>query len=167
MDSLGTLGPAVLSLAGVALGAGGSLFGQYLVSRANARQLEAQDSAAHRAELKEVILRFLSLAFQVEKAGAGNTTPAAAPLDQLVDDLWLVQAEIDLAARSELLRGATYRYARGLSGPVRGESFEHEALHEAQVRLMDAAYSELWPSQPRQAGDALHDAPAEAVPEPP
>ncbi|MFF2024526.1 hypothetical protein ACFVW2_22310 [Streptomyces sp. NPDC058171] len=105
MGSWGTLGPALLSLAGVALGAGGSLFGQYMVTRASTRQLDVQESAAHRAELKNVILKFLSIASQVEQAAL--TRPAAARtaadpvLDQLVDDLWLAQAEIDLAARSE------------------------------------------------------------------
>jgi hypothetical protein len=68
MGSWGTLGPALLSLAGVALGASGSLFGQYLVSRASARQLEIEESIAHRAELKNVILNFLSIASQVKKA---------------------------------------------------------------------------------------------------
>lgn len=108
MGSLAALGPALLSLAGVALGAGGSLCGQYLVSRASARQLEIQESTAHRAELKNVILKFLSIASQVEKAAftrAPNGRTAAEPvLDQLVDDLWLAQAEIDLAARGEPLR---------------------------------------------------------------
>lgn len=109
MGSWGTLGPALLSLAGVALGAGGSLFGQYLVSRAGTRQLEVQESAAHRAELKSAVLKFLGIASQVEKAALARLSSgdaAADPvLDQLVDDLWLAQAEIDLAARSEPLRG--------------------------------------------------------------
>ncbi|MEU0007997.1 hypothetical protein ABZ079_27930 [Streptomyces sp. NPDC006314] len=87
MGSWGTLGPALLSLTGVALGAGGSLFGQYLVSRASARQLEIQESAAHRAELKNVILKFLSIASRVEKAALtrppGGGTAAAPVLDQL------------------------------------------------------------------------------------
>ena len=154
MESWGTLGPAVLSLAGVALGAGGSLFGQYLVSRANARQAEAQDAAAHRAELKEVVLKFLGIAFQIGKFGDGSSSADTGDgaLSRLVDDLWLAQAGIDLAARTEPLRGATYRYARCLSGPVRGETVDSEARSEAQVRFMDAAYAELWPSQPRSAG---------------
>jgi hypothetical protein len=99
MGSWGTLGPALLSLAGVALGAGGSLLGQYLVSRASTRQLEIQESAAHRAELKNVILKFLSIASRLEKAvltsphvGVGAADPV---IDRLVDDLWLAHAEID------------------------------------------------------------------------
>ncbi|WP_416958862.1 hypothetical protein [Streptomyces sp. Agncl-13] len=158
MGSWGTLGPALLSLAGVALGAGGSLFGQYLVSRASARQLEIQESAAHRAELKNVILKFLSIASQVKKAAPtrplrGGTT-ADPVVDQLVDDLWLAQAEIDLAARSEPLRGATYRYAARLAEAARGEIADASALRGPQVEFMDAAYDDLWPGQRRAAGDS-------------
>lgn len=83
-----------------------------MVSRASTRQLGIQESAAHRAELKNMILKFLSSASQMEKAEltrATARTEAAPVLDQLVDDLWLVQAEIDLAARNEPLRGATFR----------------------------------------------------------
>ncbi|MFE9636744.1 hypothetical protein [Streptomyces sp. NPDC006463] len=150
MGSWGTLGPALLSLAGVALGAGGSLFGQYMVSRVSSRQLEVQESAAHRAELKNVILKFLSIASQVEKAAltrpvAGTATDPV--LDQLVDDLWLAQAEIDLAARSAPLRGATYRYAGRVAEAARGEIADASALRGAQVQFMDAAYDDLWPGQ--------------------
>jgi hypothetical protein len=136
MGSWGDLGPALLSLAGVALGAGGSLFGQYLVSRASARQLEIQESAAHRAELKN---------------GGTAVDPV---LDQLVDDLWLAQAGIDLAARSEPLRGAAYRYAARLAEAARGEIADASALRGPQVQFMDASYDDLWPGQRRAAGDS-------------
>jgi hypothetical protein len=157
MGSWGTLGPALLSLAGVALGAGGSLFGQYLVSRVSARQLEVQESAAHRAELKDAVLKFVSIALRVEKAAltrpdAGGTT-ADSELGRLVDDLWLAQAEIDLAARSEPLRGAAYRYALRLAEAARGEIADASALREPQVRFMDAAYGDMWPGQRRTDGD--------------
>lgn len=136
MGSWGVLGPALLSLAGVALGAGGSLFGQYLVSRASARQLEIQESAAHRAELKN---------------GGTAVDPV---LDQLVDDLWLAQAGIDPAARSEPLRGAAYRYAARLAEAARGEIADASALRGPQVQFMDASYDDLWPGQRRAAGDS-------------
>ncbi|CAL9635363.1 hypothetical protein SUDANB60_06179 [Streptomyces sp. enrichment culture] len=156
MGSWGTLGPALLSLAGVALGAGGSLLGQYLVSRASTRQLEMQESAAHRAELKNVILKFLSIASQLEKAmltsphvGVGVADPV---IDRLVDDLWLAHAEIDLSARSEPLRGAAYRYAACLAEVTRGEHAEASALRGLQVQFFDAAYDDMWPGQRRAAG---------------
>jgi hypothetical protein len=150
------LGPALLSLAGVVLGAGGSLFGQYLVSRASTRQLEIQESAAHRAELKNVILKFLSIASQVEKAAptpqqAGGSAAGSA-IGQLVDDLWLAHAEIDLSARSEHLRGAAYRYAARLAEAGRGEMTDASELRRSQVQFFDAAYDDMWPGQRRAAG---------------
>jgi hypothetical protein len=145
-----------MSLAGVVLGAGGSLLGQYLVSRASTRQLEVQQSAAHRAELKDVVLKFLSIASQVEKAALtrsdGGGTPGDAELGRLVDELWLAQAEIDLAARSEPLRGATYRYAFRLAEAARGEIADASALRGPQAQFMDAAYDDMWPGQRRAAG---------------
>ncbi|MFI9417032.1 hypothetical protein [Streptomyces werraensis] len=154
MGSWGTLGPALLSLAGVALGAGGSLFGQYLVSRASNRQLEIQESAAHRAELKNVILKFLSIASQLEKAVLTSPHVGVADpvIDRLVDDLWLAHAEIDLSARSEPLRGAAYRYAACLAEVTRGEHAEASALRGLQVQFFDAAYDDMWPGQRRTAG---------------
>lgn len=72
-----------------------------------------------------MVLKFLSIASQVEKAALarldGGGTPGEAELGRLVGDLWLAQAEIDLAARSEPLRGATYRYAFCLAAVARGE----------------------------------------------
>ncbi|MEU5689646.1 hypothetical protein [Streptomyces venezuelae] len=145
----------MLSLAGVALGAVGSLFGQHLVSRASTQQLEAQQLAAHRAELKEVILKFLSIASRVEKAALTGPQDSDSAVDdmlgQLVDDLWLAQAEIDLAARTEPLRGTAYRYAARLAEAARGEVADASALRGPQVQFMDAAYDDLWPGQRRAA----------------
>lgn len=158
MGSWGTLGPTLLSLAGVALGAGGSLFGQYLVSRVSSRQLEMQESAVHRAELKNVILKFLSIVSQVEKVTltrpSSDGTAADPVLGRLVDDLWLAQAEIDLAARSEPLRGTTYRYAACLVQAAGDEAADVSALRGLQVQFMDAAYDDLWPGQRRASGDS-------------
>ncbi|MFJ3407694.1 hypothetical protein [Promicromonospora sp. NPDC090134] len=159
MGSWGTLGPALLSLAGVVLGAGGSLFGQYLVSRTNTQQSRIQESAAHRAELKSVILKFLSIASQVVKAAPtlppADVSAADPVIDRLVDDLWLVQAEIDLSARSEHLRGAAYRYAARLAEAARGELADPSALRGPQVQFFDAAYDDMWPGQRRAAGDSF------------
>ncbi|MCQ4211899.1 hypothetical protein [Streptomyces longispororuber] len=160
MGSWGTLGPALLSLAGVALGAGGSLFGQYLVSRASTRQIDVQESAAHRAELKGAVLKFLGLASRVEKSaalarsGSGGVT-AGVGAEQLVDDLWLAQAEIDLAARSEALRGAAYRYAARLAEAAGGGTPDATVLRGLQAAFFDAAYDDMWPGHRRVAGDSV------------
>ncbi|MGW6054451.1 hypothetical protein [Streptomyces sp. NPDC055189] len=157
MGSWGALGPALLSLAGVALGAGGSLFGQHLVARQSARQLEAQESAAHRAEIKNAVLKFLALASQAEKtalARSGGGDASADPdLGRLVDDLWLAHAEIDLAARSESLRGAAYRYAARLAEAARDGISDASTLRRPQAQFFDAAYGDMWPGHRRAAGD--------------
>ncbi|MER5983508.1 hypothetical protein [Streptomyces sp. NPDC001787] len=159
MGSWLTLGPALLSLAGVALGAGGSLFGQYLVSRAGTRQLEVQESAAHRAELKNAVLKFLGLASRVEKAAlarsGGGDTASDAELDQLVDDLWLAHAEIDLAARTEPLRGAAYRLAARLAEAARGGISDGSVLRGSQAQFFDAAYDDMWPGHRRAPGASV------------
>ncbi|MGF1430993.1 hypothetical protein [Kitasatospora sp. LaBMicrA B282] len=117
--------------------------------------MAVQEAAAHRAELKNVILKFLSVAFRVAKEASAclpnGERAAGGVLDQLVDELWLAQAEIDLAARTEPLRGATYRYAARLAEAARGEAPGASELGRAQVEFMDAAYQDLWPGQRREA----------------
>ncbi|MFI6463167.1 hypothetical protein [Streptomyces sp. NPDC050538] len=76
-------------------------------------------------------------------------------IDRLVDDLWLVHAEIDPSARSGPLRGAAYRYAACLAEAGRGELADASALRGTQVQFFDAAYDHLWPGQGRAAGDSL------------
>ncbi|MEV7891266.1 hypothetical protein ACWD3I_32165 [Streptomyces sp. NPDC002817] len=148
MGSRTTSGPAVLSLAGVALGAAGTLFGQYLVSRGNARQVQGQESAAHRAELKGVILKFLGVPLQVRKA-APAPSDGDDPPEGLVEELWLAHAELDLTARTEPLRGAACRFAARLTEASRSPAVDAAAPHRAQVEFMDAAYVDLWPGQRR------------------
>jgi hypothetical protein len=83
------------------------------------------------------------------RSDAGGTA-ADSDIGQLVDDLWLAQAEIDLAARSEPLRDATYRYAFRLAEAARGEIADASALRGPQVQFMDAAYGDMWPDLPPQ-----------------
>ncbi|MVO90494.1 hypothetical protein GPA10_38540 [Streptomyces sp. p1417] len=163
MGSWGVLGPALLSLAGVVLGVGGSLFGQLFVSRAGAQQFEVEASAAHRAQLREAVLGFVAVALRVEKvafpdsrgdgsvSGAGPAPVAACVPGELLHELWLAQAGVDLAAGSEALRGAAYRYARCLAESAGGEASDEAVLRGAQVEFMDAAYEDMWPGRPRVA----------------
>ncbi|MFI1761097.1 hypothetical protein ACH41H_03355 [Streptomyces sp. NPDC020800] len=117
------------------------------------RQLEVQESAAHRAELKSAVLKFLSLASKVEKAalarwGSGGAA-VGAQLDQLLDDLRMAHAEIDLAARSEPLRGAAHRYAARLAEGARSGMSDGSALRGPQAQFFDAAYDDMWPPTTR------------------
>ncbi|MFD7528502.1 hypothetical protein ACFV8E_13055 [Streptomyces sp. NPDC059849] len=70
-------------------------------------------------------------------------------LDELVEELWLAQAEIDLAARTEPMRGATYRYAFRLAETARGDDADAATLRGVQAEFMDAAYDDLWPGRQR------------------
>jgi hypothetical protein len=68
-----------------------------------------------------------------------------------VEELWLAHAELDLAARTEPLRGAAYRFAARLTEASGGRDVDGDALHRAQVEFMDAAYADLWPGQRRES----------------
>ncbi|MGW2109527.1 hypothetical protein [Streptomyces sp. NPDC001948] len=87
----------------------------------------------------------------VARSGSGGAA-ADAELDQLIDDLWLAHAEIDLAARSEPLRGAAHRYAARLAEAVRGGIPEGSALRRPQAEFFDAAYDDMWPGRRRAGG---------------
>jgi hypothetical protein len=134
--------PAVLSLFGVGLGTVGTLVGQHLSSRVSTRQQDAQRWAAHRAELKASVLRFLGAVRHVQQGGAGTVTA--------LDELWLAQEEVDLVAVSEHLRGATYRYARQVTVTANREpqASDVDDLRRAQIEFMDAARRDLWAEQP-------------------
>ncbi|MEU3053918.1 hypothetical protein [Streptomyces griseus] len=46
----------------------------------SARQLKAQESAAHRTELKDAVLKFLGVAAQVEKTALPRTKEVGRPV---------------------------------------------------------------------------------------
>ncbi|MFG3532371.1 hypothetical protein ACGF8B_37430 [Streptomyces sp. NPDC047917] len=81
--------------------------------------------------------------------GDGGDGDRNGRLAELVEELWLAQAEIDLAARTEPLRGATYRYAFRLAETVRGDDADAATLRGVQAEFMDAAYDDLWPGRQR------------------
>jgi hypothetical protein len=85
--------PAVLSLFGVGLGTVGTLVGQHLSSRVITRQQDTRRWAAHRAELKASVLRFLGAVRHVQQGGAGAVTAR---------ELRRVQIEFMDAARRDL-----------------------------------------------------------------
>ncbi|MEL5957878.1 hypothetical protein AADR41_24480 [Streptomyces sp. CLV115] len=123
-----------------------------------AQHREVEQLAAHRAELKDVILKFLGVASRVQRAalarsdgdsGQDGDGGRGGRLDELVEELWLAQAEIDLASRTEPLRGAAYRYAFRLAETARGGAADAATLRGVQAEFMDAAYDDLWPGRHR------------------
>jgi hypothetical protein len=142
VDTWSVLVPAVLSLFGVGLGTVGTLVGRHLSTRVSTRQQDAQQWAAHRAELKASVLQFLGAVRHVQRAGSSA--------GQLLDELWLAQQEVDLVAVSEQLRGATYRYAHQVTATAHRALQDPEVndLHQAQIEFMDVARRDLWPNEP-------------------
>jgi hypothetical protein len=156
METWRALAPAVLSLAGVALGAVGSLLAQHLASRSNAREVEAERRAAHRAELRASIMRLLGSAHRAERAiadAAERGAVARARDDQSVvavlHELWLAQQELDLVAISEPLRGVAFRYTRAIADTADRElaatGDDADDLLDLRIAFMDAARLDLWP----------------------
>jgi hypothetical protein len=139
VETWSVLAAAALSLVGVGLGTVGTLAGQRLSARTSTQQQDAQRWAAHRAELKASVLRFLDAVRQVERAGS-----SAGPL---LDEMWLAQQEVDLVAVSEELRGATYRYARQVTVTANRDVQEPDTDGPGgtQVEFMNAARRDLWP----------------------
>lgn len=68
----------ILPLAGVALGAGGTLLGQRMAVRADFRQAAAERLVAQRTERKEAIIGYLAAAERIEQLRgiAAWTAPA-------------------------------------------------------------------------------------------
>jgi hypothetical protein len=93
---------ASLSLAGVALGAGGTLLGQYLTTRVTRAEAQATREAALRAERKAAIVEFLAAAQHIEHLCEKlwiarlprNAEETALPTHRM----WLLQKTIDLVA---------------------------------------------------------------------
>jgi hypothetical protein len=139
VETWSVLAAAALSLLGVGLGTVGTLAGQRLSARTSTQQQDAQRWAAHRAELKASVLRFLGAVRQVKRAGS-----SAGPL---LDEMWLAQEEVDLVAVSEELRGATYRYARQVTVTANRDVQEPDTEDPGgtQVEFMNAARRDLWP----------------------
>jgi hypothetical protein len=141
--------PALLSLAGVGLGAVATLVGQYLTTLNASRQARAERAAARRAERKEAIVRFLDVAQDVEKLAEdiyNGFTDRKAADGRLTHQLWLAQKIVDLMC-SEQLRKPTFEFTQLLhvavwTGPPEGKQ-PWEYLGDARWAYMQAARHEL------------------------
>src|SRR5579863_597516 len=84
--SWSSVSSTVLPLVGVALGAAGTLLGQYLAQRGDIRRDEAQQARERRTERKDAIIGFLSAAERTEQyrgqptAGRGGDSGELAEL---------------------------------------------------------------------------------------
>jgi len=141
--------PALLTLAGVLLGAIATLVGQYLTTLDAARKARAERAAARRAERKEAIVRFLDIAQDVERLAEDvhhGITDRKAADGQLTHRLWLAQKIVDLVC-SEQLRQPTFKFTQLLheavwTGPPDGRQ-PWEFLGDARWAYVQAARREL------------------------
>ncbi|MEV0403368.1 hypothetical protein [Actinoallomurus sp. NPDC050550] len=143
-----TWSATLLPLAGVALGSGGTLVGQYLTTRVDARRQRREQLAAERGERKEAILGFLSAAQSVELLLDGQDFAGRHPEDDEVMDrlhgLWLAKKSCELVCSAEVGQAA-HDYTLALHRLVRGGSRAEGAEPKGDLRhaFMEAARREL------------------------
>lgn len=77
--SWASVSSTVLPLAGVVIGACGTLLGQHLALRVDARREAASRAADQRAERKDAIIGYLSATERVEQHRSQRTSRAARP----------------------------------------------------------------------------------------
>jgi hypothetical protein len=137
----------VLPLAGVALGSTGTLIGQYLSTRVEARRAKHERSSSERAERKEAIMEFLSAAQQVEllldHAASGHPHSEPEMWVQL-HALWLAKKLPELVC-SPLVAQAAHDYTHALHSLARNPTASDSAPTKREFRFafLEAARKEL------------------------
>ena len=144
----------MLPLAGVVIGACGTLLGQHLALRVDARREAAQRASDRRAERKDANIGFLSATERVEQHRGQLALvpgPGAGDLIELMHAVWLAKKIIELVCSGTLAQAAqdyTHELNRG-SKEVRqaGADSRSPGLspRERQLRaeFMEAARREL------------------------
>lgn len=145
--SAGAVATAVLPLVGVALGTVGTMTGQYLASRGEARRQRAQRDGERRAERKTAIVDFMAAAQRVEQyldALRHSRAVPDGPVDDRVHELWLAKKVIELVCGFELA-GAAHRYTSVLSRASRSADPRASATEQKAARgeFMEAARRDL------------------------
>jgi hypothetical protein len=107
--SWASVSPTVLPLVGVAIGACGTLLGQHLAMRVDARREAARRASDQRAERKDAIIGFLSATERVEQhRGHLSVEPGhdAGDLLELMHAVWLAKKIIELVCSGTLTQAA-------------------------------------------------------------
>jgi hypothetical protein len=107
--SWASVSSTVLPLVGVVIGASGTLLGQHLALRVDARREAAQRAADQRAERKDAIIGFLSATERVEQhrgQRAAKPDRGSSPLIELMHAVWLAKKIIELVCSGELAQAA-------------------------------------------------------------
>lgn len=107
--SWASVSPTVLPLAGVVIGACGTLLGQQLAMRVEAHREAARRASDQRAERKDAIIGFLSATERVEQhRGQLAVEPGhdAGALIELMHAVWLAKKIIELVCSGALAQAA-------------------------------------------------------------
>jgi len=115
--SWASVSPTVLPLVGVAIGACGTLLGQHLAMRVDARREADRRTSDLRAERKDAIIGFLSATERVEQhRGQLAVEPGhdTGDLIELMHAVWLAKKIIELVCSGALAQAAQ-DYTRGLN----------------------------------------------------
>jgi hypothetical protein len=119
----------ILPLAGVALGSAGTLIGQYLSTRVEARRARFEQASAERSERKEALVEFLSAAQQVElfldRLSLGERVEESEKW-QYLHSLWLAKKVFELVCSPSVAQDA-----------------HTESKRELRFAFMEAARREL------------------------
>jgi hypothetical protein len=145
--SVMSLSTTLLPLAGVALGSAGTLIGQYLSTRVEARRVRFEQFSAERAERKEALMEFLSAAQRVElcldRLSMGEELEDSEKWESL-HALWLAKKVPELVCTPAVAQAA-HDYTLALHRLLRGQAPEEGAPSKRELRyvFIEAARREL------------------------
>ncbi|RFS86805.1 hypothetical protein D0T12_00500 [Actinomadura spongiicola] len=137
----------VLPLAGVVLGSAGTLIGQYLSTRVEARRARFEQASAERSERKAALLEFLSAAQQVElcldRLSMGEQLDDSERWQHL-HALWLAKKVPELVCSSPVAQAA-HDYTAALHALLRGQAVGEGTPSKRDLRFafLEAARREL------------------------
>ena len=138
--SWASVSSAILPLAGIVIGASGTLLGQRQAMRVDARREAARRSLDQRAERKEAIIGFLGATERVEQHRgqlATESTHGATDLIELMHAVWLTKKIIELVCPGILAQAAGLHLRAQPDGPrssLRAEFMEGLRAREPASR---------------------------------
>ncbi|TYK43824.1 hypothetical protein [Actinomadura decatromicini] len=137
----------VLPLAGVVLGSAGTLIGQYLSTRVEARRARFEQASAERSERKAALIEFLSAAQQVElcldRLSMGERLDDS-EMWQHLHALWLAKKVPELVCSPPVAQAA-HDYTSALHALLRGHTPAEGTPPKRDLRFafLEAARREL------------------------
>lgn len=137
----------VLPLVGVALGTTGALFGQFFVTRVEARREWFKIEEVQRQERKVAIVDFLAAVQQVERLEVESAAAKPVDSDRVYDalrELWLTKKVIELVCSAEAAQTA-HDYAWEMNKNIHIDSLEAtpDGERDRRIAFIETARREL------------------------